>query len=70
VLEIDVVELVLNDFVPLIYVVHLLRKLDEKVQSVDEAAFERMNVLLAVEAKLVLAMLAAPSVIILINRCD
>lgn len=47
---------------------HEVLILDKQVDSIDEAAFERVHVLLAVEAKMMLAMLAPACVLFTLNN--
>ena len=57
-LQVELVEFALNLCVPFCYLSHLLSKLDKKVDPMNEATLEWMNMLLAVKAEVVLTMLA------------
>ena len=66
-LEVNFVEPGLHKFVLLSDLLHHILILDEQINTVHEASFKRMYVLLAVEAKLMLTVLASAGVLFFLD---
>ena len=67
VLEVNLVESGLHKFVLLSDLLHHILILDKQINSIHEASLERVHVLLAIEAKLMFAVLASASILFFLD---